>query len=123
MLQNYFKIALRNLLKHKIFSIINVAGLALGIACCTILALYIKDEFSYEQHFADHDRIYRIYTLFTRDGNEQSFPRTSPGVAMDLLRELPEIESATRVAPIPEVDQHLIRYKENTFYEKQNPYK
>lgn len=119
MLQNYFKIALRNLLKHKIFSVINVAGLALGIACCTILALYIKDEFSYEQHFVDHERIYRMYTIFTRDGNEQSFPRTSPAVAMDMARELPEIETATRVVPIPEVDQHLIRYKENVFYEKQ----
>lgn len=119
MLQNYFKIALRNLLKHKIFSIINIAGLALGIACCTILALYIQDEFKYEQHFADHDRIYRMYTLFTRDGNEQSFPRTSPAVAMDMLREIPEIETATRVVPIPEVDQHLIRYKEKVFYEKQ----
>lgn len=119
MLQNYFKIAFRNLLKHKIFSIINVAGLALGIACCTLLALYIKDEFSYEKHFADHERIYRVTTLFSRDGNDQTFPRTSPGVAMSMLAELPEIESAVRVVPIPEVDQHLIRYKENVFYEKQ----
>jgi putative ABC transport system permease protein len=119
MLQNYFKIALRNLLKHKIFSVINVAGLALGIACCTILALYVKDEFSYEQHFANHDRIYRMYTIFTRDGVESSFPRTSPAVAMDMLREVPEIESATRMVPIPEVDQHLIRYNENVFYEKE----
>jgi putative ABC transport system permease protein len=118
MLHNYFKIALRNLLKHKVFSFINIAGLALGIACCTILALYIKDEFSYEQHFTDHERIYRMYTIFTRDGNEQSFPRTSPAVAMDLLRELPEIETATRVVPIPEVDQHLIRYNDKFFYEK-----
>ena len=118
MLQNYFKIAFRNLLKHKIFSVINIAGLALGIACCTMLALYIQDEFKYEQHFADHKRIYRVYTLFTRDGNEQSFPRTSPAVAMDMLRELPEIETATRVVPIPEVDQHLIRYKQDTYYEK-----
>lgn len=118
MLQNYFKIAFRNLLKHKVFSIINIAGLALGIACCTMLALYIQDEFKYEQHFVDHERIYRMYTLFTRDGNEQSFPRTSPAVAMDMLRELPEIETATRVVPIPEVDQHLIRYKQETYYEK-----
>lgn len=118
MLQNYFKIAFRNLLKHKIFSVINIAGLALGIACCTLLALNIKDEFSYEQHFADHERVYRMYTVFTRDGHEQTFPRTSPGVAMDMLRELPEVEAATRMAPIPEVDQHLIRYNQETFYEK-----
>ena len=118
MLKNYFKIAFRNLLKHKVFSVINIAGLALGIACCTILALYIEDEFKYEQHFADHDRVYRLYTIFTRDGKEQSFPRTSPAVAMDMLREIPEIETATRIVPIPEVDQHLIRYKQETFIEK-----
>jgi putative ABC transport system permease protein len=118
MLKNYFKIAFRNLLKHKVFSVINIAGLALGIACCTILALYIQDEFKYEKHFADHERIYRLYTLFTRDGKEQSFPRTSPAVAMDMLAEVPEVETATRVVPIPEVDQHLIRYKQETFTEK-----
>lgn len=118
MLQNYFKIAFRNLLKHKIFSIINIAGLALGIACCTLLALYIRDEFSFDKHFADHERIFRINTIFTRDGNEQSFPRTSPGIAMDMLREFPELESATRVVPIPEVDQHLVRYNQEVFYEK-----
>ena len=118
MLQNYFKIALRNLLKHKIFSVINITGLALGIACCTLLALYIKDEFNFEKHFEGHERVYRINTVFSRDGNEQSFPRTSPAVAMDMLREIPEIESATRLAPIPEVDQHLIRYKTEIFSEK-----
>jgi|APTNR8051073442_1049403.scaffolds.fasta_scaffold00005_357 putative ABC transport system permease protein len=118
MLQNYFKIAFRNLLKHKIFSVINIAGLALGIACCTLLALYIKDEFNFEKHFEGHERVYRINTVFSRDGNEQSFPRTSPAVAMDMLQELPEIESATRVVPIPEVDQHLIRYKTEIFSEK-----
>jgi hypothetical protein len=73
---------------------------------------------TYEKHFAGHERVYRINTVFSRDGNEQSFPRTSPAVAMDMLRELPEIESATRVVPIPEVDQHLIRYKTEIFSEK-----
>ncbi|MFZ2905706.1 MAG: ABC transporter permease [Cyclobacteriaceae bacterium] len=118
MLRNYIKIAFRNLLKHKVFSFINIAGLALGIACCTLLALYIRDEFSYEKHFAGHERIYRVNTVFTRDGNEQSFPRTAPAIAMDMLRELPELESATRVVPIPEIDQHLVRHNQDVFYEK-----
>ncbi|HOO10777.1 MAG TPA: ABC transporter permease, partial [Cyclobacteriaceae bacterium] len=62
MLKNYFKIAVRNLLKHRAFSTINIVGLSIGIACCVLLALYIKDEFSYESKFRDKDRIYRIYT-------------------------------------------------------------
>lgn len=117
MLRNYLAIAIRNLLKHKAFSLINIGGLAVGMACCVLLTLYIYDEFSYEKHFTDHERIHRIYSVFSRDGNEQSFPRTSPPVAVALAREFPEVETATRLAPIPEVEQHLIRYEENLFYE------
>lgn len=118
MLKNYFAIAFRNLAKHKVFSFINIFGLSVGIACCVLLTLYIKDELSYEQHFEDHDRIYRIYSVFIKDGNEDSFPFTSPPVALSLAEELPEIETATRLISPPEVEQHLIRYKDNVFYEK-----
>jgi putative ABC transport system permease protein len=118
MLRNYLSIAIRNLLKHKVFSFINISGLAVGMACCILLALYIKDEYSYEKHFTDHDRIYRMYSVFIKDGSSESFPRTSPPVAPSLAAEFPEIELATRIAPIPEVEQHLIRYGENLFYEK-----
>ncbi|WKZ58586.1 MAG: ABC transporter permease [Cyclobacteriaceae bacterium] len=118
MFRNYLAIAIRNLLKHKAFSFINIGGLAVGMACCVLLVLYIHDEFSYEQHFTDHERIYRIYSVFSRDGNSESFPRTSPPVAMALAQEFPEVETATRLVPIPEVEQHLIRYEENLFYEK-----
>lgn len=118
MLKNYFSIAFRNLLKHKAFSIINISGLAVGISCCVLLALYIKDEFSFEKHFEDHDRIYRIYSVFIKDGNPESFPRTSPPVALAFAEQFPEIETATRLVSPPEVEQHLIRYKDNIFYEK-----
>lgn len=118
MLRNYLAIALRNLLKHKGFSAINIVGLAIGIACCVLLSLYIKDEYSYEKHFADHDRIYRVYTTFTRDGVPESFPRTSPPVGFGLAAELPEVATATRVVSPPEVEQHLIRYQDKSFFEK-----
>jgi putative ABC transport system permease protein len=62
MLLNYFKIALRNLLKNKVFSIINIAGLTLGIACCLTLSLYIADEMSYDKHHTHIENIYRIIT-------------------------------------------------------------
>lgn len=118
MLKNYFIVALRNLSKHKAFSIINISGLAVGISCCVLLALYIKDEVSYEKHFDDHERIYRMYSIFTKDGVPESFPRTSPPVALALAEQFPEIESATRVVSPPEVEQHLLRYQDKTFYEK-----
>jgi len=118
MLKNYFIVALRNLRKHKAFSIINISGLAVGISCCVLLALYIKDEVSFEKHFEDHERIYRMYSVFTKDGVPESFPRTSPPVALTLAEQFPEIESATRLVSPPEVEQHLLQYKEKTFYEK-----
>lgn len=118
MLSNYLKIAYRNLLKHKIFSLINIIGLSVGMTCCILLALYVKDEFSYEQHFTGHDRVYRLYTGFTKDGEKNTFPRVSPPIAPALPNLLPEVEIATRVITPPEVEQHLIRYGEALHYEK-----
>lgn len=118
MIKNYFTVAIRHLLKNKTFSLINILGLSTGIACCLLLALYIQDEFSYERHFSGHESVYRLYTTFTKDGNPESFPRTSPPIAMDLIDEFPEIETATRVVEPPEVEVHLIRYNDKVFYEK-----
>jgi putative ABC transport system permease protein len=118
MLTNYFKIAFRQLLKNKTFSLINILGLSVGVSCCVLLALFIQDEFSYERHFNDHERVYRLYTEFTIEGKTQSFPRTSPPIAMQLPDLLPEIQMATRHLTPPEVEQHLIRYKDKQFYEK-----
>jgi putative ABC transport system permease protein len=118
MLQNYIKVAIRQLLKNKVFSFINIFGLSTGIAVCVLLALFIQDEFSYEQSFAGHDRVYRMYTRFTLNGKEESFARTSPPIAMDLAHELPEIETATRFVSPPEVEQNIVRFGEKVFYEK-----
>src|SRR5689334_17845689 len=118
MLQNYLKVAFRQLLKNKVFSFINIFGLSTGIACCVLLALFIQDEFSYEQHFKDHERIYRMYTKMEINGKEERFSRTSPPIAIDLAHELPEIESVTRFVSPPEVEQNIVRYGDKVFYEK-----
>jgi len=60
MINNYFKIAWRNLVKNRIFSLINIVGLAIGLACFIMIALYVTDELSYDRHFKNADRIYRI---------------------------------------------------------------
>jgi putative ABC transport system permease protein len=118
MLNNYITIAVRQLMKNKIFSFINVLGLSTGLACCLLLALYIQDELSYEKHFQGHDQVFRMYTTFTKDGNPESFPRISPPIAMDLIDELPEVENATRVVIPPEVEVHLLRHDDRIFHEK-----
>lgn len=118
MLKNYFLVALRSLKRHKIFSLINILGLSVGITCCVLITLYVKDELSYEKHFSNPESIYRITSTFNfKDGSSEILPRTSPPITMTLLDEIPEIETATRVVNPPQVEQHLVRYKDYSFYE------
>jgi putative ABC transport system permease protein len=118
MLRNYFKIALRNIIHNKIYSTINIFGLALGIACCLLLTLYIQDEISYDKHHDRVDDLYRIVTNFQSDVGFNKQGSVSPPIAMTLKDEVPEIEAAVRVLNPIGVSQSLIRYQENLFYEK-----
>nr|WP_290928334.1 ABC transporter permease [Haliscomenobacter sp.] len=62
MLRSYLKIAWRNLLKNKTFSLINIFGLAVGLACFILIALYVADELSYESFYPDAKRTYRVHS-------------------------------------------------------------
>ena len=62
MFKNYFKISFRNLYKHPFYSIINIAGLAIGIACVLFIIFYVQDELSYDRYNKKADRIYKIIT-------------------------------------------------------------
>jgi putative ABC transport system permease protein len=117
MIGNYILIALRLLLKNKTFSFINILGLAVGIACCTLIALYVDDEFNYEKGFPEYERIFRINTTFIQEGDAEITPYTSPPIAMELATTLPEIQTATRVAKALGVDQHIVRYEDKSFFE------
>jgi putative ABC transport system permease protein len=117
MLRNYVLIALRLLRKNKAFSSINVFGLAIGIACCVLITLFIQDEFNYEKAFLDYQRIFRINTTFVREGTSETSPYTSPPIAMELAQVLPEIEIATRVVKPLNVEQHIVWYKDKSFFE------
>jgi putative ABC transport system permease protein len=118
MLRNNILIALRLLAKNKVFSLINILGLATGIACCVLITLYVQDEFSYEKGFADHAKIFRINTVFISDGEQQTGPVTSPAIGPGLAEALPQIEQYTRVMPPPNTDINIIRYKDKSFFEK-----
>ena len=60
MLKNYILIALRTILKHRVFSFINIFGLALGISCTALIGMWVNDELSYDRYNVNADRIYRI---------------------------------------------------------------
>src|SRR5690606_15395018 len=118
MFRNYLIIALRQLRKQKVFSFINILGLSLGITCCVLLALFIKDELSYEKHYEGHENIYRITSTLVINNGSNKLPTSSPPIATTMLQEFPELENAVRVVSPLGVDQHLLQYKEDTFYEK-----
>lgn len=117
MLRNYFKIAVRSLMRTKIYSLINISGLSLGIACCLLLSLYVYDEFGYDRHHARLDDLYRIDTQFEANVvGVDKFGSVSPPIPMTLKEELPEIEAAARIVPSFS-NQSLIQYEGNKFYE------
>lgn len=117
MLQNYIKIALRNLTRNKAYSAINIFGLALGVACCLLLSLYIMDEVSYDKHHARVDDMYIIISSFQGDVSFKKLATASPPIAQTMKAEIPEVEDAVRALSPPNVAQCLFRYRDNLFYE------
>ena len=65
MLKSYFIMAFRNFLKHRLFSAINIFGLAFGLASCLLILLFVQHELSYDKWFANSDNIYRVHSQFS----------------------------------------------------------
>ena len=97
MLLHHLKIFLRTFWNHKLFTLINVLGLALGMACCFLILMFVMDEFRYDNFHEKADRIYRLnYTPNTESSNEQ-VARIPPPVAPLLLDNFPEMETVARM--------------------------
>ena len=60
MFKNYLKIAVRSLLRHKVHALINISGLAIGMACCILILLFVRDEFGYDRYHEKAEQIYRV---------------------------------------------------------------
>ncbi|HUM46160.1 MAG TPA: ABC transporter permease [Chitinophagales bacterium] len=97
MLKTYFKIALRNISGNSVYSTINIAGLAVGIACVILISLYIQDELRFDRFFRDADRIYQVNLNGNFDGTDFTTANSPPTVGPALLASFPEIESYTRI--------------------------
>ncbi len=96
MIKNYFKIAWRNLLRNKVFSLINISGLASGLACFILIALYVADELSYDRVYNDAERIYRINSDMVFGGNKLHLAVTSDPMGPTLKRDYPQVEEYVR---------------------------
>lgn len=112
MLKNYIIIALRNIKKHKGFSFINISGLAIGMACCLLILLYIRDELSYDRYHEKSARIYRILSFSTIGGVTRRFAISPAALAPAVTESIPEIESYVRVFNIGDA---RFRYQDRNF--------
>ncbi|MEQ8523791.1 ABC transporter permease [Gracilimonas sp.] len=99
MLKNYFKIAFRNLFKNKVYSFINIFGLAVGIACCLLIGLYVHNEWSYDEFHSSSDRLYRAWVHEDYGNDEIYFNSVTPLIlASTLENNIPEVEKTSRFA-------------------------
>ena len=97
MLNNYFKIAWRNLVRNKSFSVINISGLAIGMASAMLILLWIQNEVSYDQFHAKLNRLYEAWSNDKINGSIRSLTNTPEIMAPALKKDYPEIEDVTRV--------------------------
>jgi len=113
MIKNYFTIAWRNLVKHKSFSFINILGLAIGIAACMIIFLYVRNEMTYDLYNKNVDRIVRITGTYHTPESDLVLATTPVQLADILRKDYPEVESVVRIEPSPQI----IKFNNDVFRE------
>jgi putative ABC transport system permease protein len=115
MLKNYLKIAWRSMMKNKVFSFINIFGLAIGITVCMMIFMFIANEFSFDKFHVNGKNIYRIMRGFDDNGSKKLVPWLSPPYATALKNDYPdEIKKIVRVEPAND----LVSFGDRSFNEK-----
>jgi putative ABC transport system permease protein len=114
MFKNYFKIALRNLWRHRSFSFLNILGLAVGLSACFLIYLYVHVETSYDDFHTKANRIYRVVTDTKTPSETIRQAITSAPLAVYMKKDFPEVEDAVRLSR----DEILVRKENMKFQEK-----
>jgi putative ABC transport system permease protein len=115
MLKNYLLLAVKNFRKQKMFSLINILGLTIGITCCLMIFLFIMNEFSYDKFHKNGKDIYRIMRVGNTNGEKRFIPWVTPAYAKALMTDYPDaIKKTVRVQP----DNDLVTYNNVSFNEK-----
>jgi len=115
MFKNYLKTALRNLSRKKGYTLINIIGLAIGMACCLFIFMFVNDELSYDKYSQYSERIYRINQDLKYGGTDLNVAVVSAPMAKTLVSDYPEVEKAVRFRSR---GSFIIRYGEKSFKEK-----
>lgn len=116
MLNNYLRSLYRNFTRHKFYTVFNIIGLATGLTAALFILFYVQDELSYDIHYDNADRIYRLESAFTVNKNVDLYATFPIPLGPALKDEIPEIE---QVARIHNSDEWLLTYKDKQFYERE----
>jgi len=112
MFKNYLKITFRNIKRNKGYAIINVFGLAIGLACSIFIILWIQDELSYDRYHEKADRIYRVVNEYQSDSALRRSMKTSAQLAPALIQDFPEVENVVRFSR----NKYFIAYENKQFW-------
>ncbi|MGD8779729.1 MAG: ABC transporter permease [Ignavibacteria bacterium] len=114
MFKNNIKLAVRNLLKYKFYSFLNLTGLAIGIATCLLILLFVQDELNYDKYNENADRICRVIANFNFSGNDLVWPNIGLPTGEALFNDYPEVENFVR---IKQSGNNFVKYGDNSFKE------
>ncbi len=115
MLISFIKITLRKLYREKLYTIINIAGLSIAIACCLILGLWLRSELTYDLHHKKHKQLYRVESDYIFNGNSTRTAVTSQYLGPMLTEEYPEVKGFVRFKKFPGF-KLLMRYEDKAFF-------
>ncbi len=115
MLKNNIKIAFRSLFRNKFYSVLNITGLAIGIAACLMIVLFVTDELSYDKYYPKSERTYRVTANGALNGNNFDIAVVGPAVGKTMLQDYPQIEQFARFR---NSGSRFIRFGDNIFKEE-----
>jgi putative ABC transport system permease protein len=118
MFRNYFKTAYRNLIRHRAFSIINIAGLALGLTACLLIGLFVYDELQYDKFLPEGERVYRVYNDVSAQEAGQVLAIVPATFGTTLAESVPEVKSVVRILMQQFDANNLVEVGEKSIYEK-----
>ena len=119
MFRNYFKSAFRSIAKHKGYSFINITGLAIGMACCLLILMFVNDELSFDSYNENADRIYRVAGSIRFGGRDFDLAVCPAPMAKTLVEEYPDVIDAVRLR---DRGSFIVKYGDNSFKEKKFVY-
>jgi predicted permease len=118
MIKNYIKTTLRSLLKNKSYSFLNIAGLAIGVTCASLIFLWVQDEMTFNHNYAKREVLYKVYENQTYEGKTSTFFGTPGPMAKAMKIEIPGIKNAARMTG--DGDNQLFALGDKAITEKGN---